>query len=399
MRRTLTALGLEVYAVALALLGSANAVRTDEAKYLLDIPYPHPPLLRWILGLFDGWSGQEIFVRIFFATVVIQSVWMLWRVAKRLRPASATWISLLYLLSAGTVFHAGTVMMSVVTGWQFLMLLLLYTYVSGRRMSRSPSGRMLAAVTGFFWLCSLFMAYHVALAFPIVIAILWRCTQRWYERSLYLALPLALLALYSLTNPLALLRMIGTAGGEAVDLSMRFAQFGNIFLIAGSVMLAIIGIFGILRSRSTALIFSFLLVCAYILLARMHYQAIFLVPFFVVGCLSLPKFFDRSFFWRGFSLFAVTFFTIWLLPKPEASPARDVGTVLETKGYTFANRARIVGPFGHQWQYELPLEIVRDTPLLKNKDADVLICIKKCDAKETRKLKQLMKEPVEVWTK
>ena len=76
MQVLITVAGLEVYALALAFLQAMSGVRTDEAKYLLNIPYPHPPAARFVLGLTDGWAYQEIFWRIVFATLLVQAVFL-----------------------------------------------------------------------------------------------------------------------------------------------------------------------------------------------------------------------------------------------------------------------------------------------------------------------------------
>ena len=51
MRRLTFILPLQAWAILLAFVQTlGGGVRTDEAKYLLNIPYPQPPLARWILG-------------------------------------------------------------------------------------------------------------------------------------------------------------------------------------------------------------------------------------------------------------------------------------------------------------------------------------------------------------
>ena len=81
MRRALIIIGLEGYALALAWIQSLGGVRTDEAKYLLDIPYPHPPLMRWVLNLTEGFTYQEMLWRMIFATLLVQAVWLVYHAA------------------------------------------------------------------------------------------------------------------------------------------------------------------------------------------------------------------------------------------------------------------------------------------------------------------------------
>jgi len=48
MRKLIAAVALQIYALLLAGVQLLGGVRTDEAKYLLNIPYPHPPLARFL---------------------------------------------------------------------------------------------------------------------------------------------------------------------------------------------------------------------------------------------------------------------------------------------------------------------------------------------------------------
>ena len=70
MQRILIILLLEGYAILLAGMQGVAGVRTDEAKYLLNIPYPHPPFARWIIGQTEWMTYQEMFWRIVFATIL-----------------------------------------------------------------------------------------------------------------------------------------------------------------------------------------------------------------------------------------------------------------------------------------------------------------------------------------
>jgi hypothetical protein len=106
MRRLMSFIGLEFYSFALAGVRHVGGVHTDEAKYLLNIPYPHPPLARWILHWTELIPFQELLWRIVFATLLIQAVFFVWDMARmRTREERFTLCGLwLFSTGAGTLF-------------------------------------------------------------------------------------------------------------------------------------------------------------------------------------------------------------------------------------------------------------------------------------------------------
>ncbi|MBI5156250.1 hypothetical protein HZA45_03180, partial [Candidatus Peregrinibacteria bacterium] len=114
-------IGLEAYAIILAFLQAMSGVRTDEAKYLLNIPYPHPPAARFLLGLTDGWAYQEFFWRFLFATLLVQAVFLIWSMGKILPRRDRFTLCGVWLFSAAFVAQTGSIMMAELTALQGLV--------------------------------------------------------------------------------------------------------------------------------------------------------------------------------------------------------------------------------------------------------------------------------------
>ena len=82
MFRFLIIIGLQMYALLLAWMQSLGGIHTDEAKYLLDIPYPHPPLVRWMVSQTELYVHQEMLWRVVFATLMVQAVFLVWSLGR-----------------------------------------------------------------------------------------------------------------------------------------------------------------------------------------------------------------------------------------------------------------------------------------------------------------------------
>src|SRR3989338_3989707 len=108
MPKFFVVIGLQIVAFLLAWLQFLTGMRTDEAKYLLNIPYPHPPLIRSVLGWTDGFVYQEIFWRVIFATLIIQAVWLVWDMGRSFGRPSRILLALAWLLSSGVILQGGS---------------------------------------------------------------------------------------------------------------------------------------------------------------------------------------------------------------------------------------------------------------------------------------------------
>jgi hypothetical protein len=397
MKKFFSILGLEVYALGLAFFRYASGVMTDEAKYLLNIPYPHPPLARWIIHLTDGWQYHEIFWRIVFATLTVQSVWLILALARKKQRGNESSLpmfgAVLWLFSLALVTQAGTVMMAVLTALQGLVFVLLTLH--------GPLRRRTYIWVALFWLASVFTNYQVALYLPLVAVIFWRAPLPRRLRLFYIGAPLLLLTLYSATNPLALVSMVGAASKDASrSLLERFWGVIVTWFIAGSSIGSIVGTAGIVHSRRWDLLLSLLLVAAYIWLSYRGYYALLFLPLFVGGAFSLPLQNMRhvSFIRAEAAMIA---FVLFFLPPIQKNLARDVTQILAARGVFVQKEngaAIIVGSFGHEWQYYSPYPVFRYTPRLLGPN-DVIMCLDACPAAARRLAKRELLEPVPVFVR
>lgn len=363
---------LELLAILLAQCQSLGEVRTDEAKYLLNVPYPHPPLLRWVMSTTESLELQEMLWRVLFATLFIQAVWLVWDMGRRMPLEDRAALCAGWLLSAAVLTQAGTVMLAPVTAVQALVFLWL--------RSRPEVVRKLPFAVGLLWLASVFTAFQAVLFLPIVWSALRRSGQSRAVTSLYAFGPVVLLALWSLSNPLALATMvIHRDEGARGDLLIRLVGMGKLWFIGGSGIVSALGTWGVLRSHDRALQLSGLLVLAFVTLSiPFPSYAILWTPVFIGG---LQHLFETKGHPHGVSLItliaagsAVT--TALARPSLEHDAARAVMRAVAPSVGT--GTILIQGSFGHQWQYESHAVIRRYKPEFA-KDARAIICLNACE--------------------
>ena len=101
------------------------------------------------------------------------------------------------------------------------------------------------------------------------------------------------------------------------------------------------------------------------------------------------------------------------LPPLQQNDAREVGRLLcsgggygcgENYGLPFSRkpslpRALLVGPFGHEWQYYLPFEIVKYSELLEDRSQEFVLCLAECPGELKTERELVLERPVEVWKK
>lgn len=383
-------IGLEAYAVLLAWL--QGGIRTDEAKYLLSIPYPHPPLARWLLSLFDGFAWQAGAARILFASLVVQAVWIVWKMAGGMPRLSRYALAAAWLLSWGVLSQAGAVMMAPLTALQGLLFLWLFI--------RHDDATPFAGIIALFWLASLFTAYQAALFFPIVLAIFWKMKLPAWQRLAFFLVPIILLCIYTPTNPFALASMLNLAGKDgAVPIFLRLHSVLWLWFVSGSVAFSIAGTAGLLRFPRWPVLASFFLTCAYIFAGFHGYYGIILVPFFVVGLADALRAWPRltmpfaACFLVGTCV--LLFFNVRL---PSPSVADTTMELIEARGRQ--GNVLIQGSFGHEWQYESPYPILKYGEWLLE-DAQAVVCLKTdaCDVRVTQGFEKMEGAPVEVWVR
>jgi len=386
----LVTLGLQIYAFLLAWVQSIGGVRTDEAKYLLNIPYPQPPLVRWVLHLSDGWIVQEWLWRILFASLLVHAVWFVWDTTRTLPRRFQLFLCAGWLFSAGTVLWGGAIIMAPLTAVQGLLLVWLFFRPAWHQKS------LFAFCIGILWLISLYTAYQAVLYMPLVFLLLFSHRRSLVEVVAYGCIPIGLIFLYALTNPLILASFVN-AGTENVDIPLWWWVYFLLrtFCTGGSMVLSVLGLAGMVRHRQWGFLGSLFLVSFFIFISFRDYYDIFFLPLFVGGgILLLQRWQTLPLLPAYIILFGVTAITFWALPPVlYPSKARIVLDNLEQKGVV--GELLIHGSFGHQWQYESSWPVRKYRPeFLRN--AGAVICLNPCN-RIPDSWQRVPGLPVEVW--
>jgi hypothetical protein len=375
---------LELYAVVLAFLHMPMGVVTDEAKYLLNIPYPHPPLARWIFSMTEWMPMQELFWRVVLATLSVQAVFFVWDMGRSLLVEQRKLLAAFWLLSAAVLLQAGTIMMAPLTAVQalvFLWLLDRHAFVA-----RYPT------FVSLFWLMSLFTAYQILLFLPVVIVVFWKTDLKRWKKLVCIATPLILLVLYTMTNPLILASMLD-AGTQNSSLSggQKLEYILVLWAVGGSVVLSGLGTVGMFIKRRWDLLLSLLLVIIYVSLSYRFYYAILFTPLFIAGVVAAPRVLSSCRVCKV--LLGIITIGLFLQYKPseKMSSARIVAQQLQH----IDGLVLIQGSYGHEWQYEL-----KQAPRRYKEEwidqAAVVVCLGTCDI-QNKQWHTIDALPVEVW--
>lgn len=370
MRRLIILLGLQGYAVLLALVQARGGVRTDEAKYLLDIPYPHPPLARTLFHTLEGWEYQEFFWRVVLATLLIQAVWLVWSASRTLSARDRLTACGMWLFSAPVILQAGSIMLAPLTALQGLVLVWLY-------LRRDIVIHRYAGWLSIFWGLSLFTAFQALLFAPLVVALYRRLRLPLWFQAFCIAGPFMLLLLFILGSPQTaagfLLLRGDNAGQGILD---RFGGVLMVLLTAGSLWGTVLGMVGLLRRGNSALLWTFGLLAAYVLVSYHEYYAVLFLPIIAVGMILLLR------RWSPHPLIVLAPLLLGtvVLAGPHilsvpSNPARDVMQAIAAR--TMTGSILIAGNFGHQWQYESGLPIFRYRPKLLP-GAQAVVCLTAC---------------------
>lgn len=391
-RRYLLLLFLQAYAILLALVQSLGGVRTDEAKYLLNIPYPHPPALRFVMGLTESMPFQELFWRLILATALVHAVWFVWDMARGLTAEKRLTLCALWLSAGGLLFQAGTVMMAPVTALQGLVFV--WLLFSGQRSSNSGRTGWIA----LFWLASLFTAYQAVLFLPLIPPVLRKYGLTWTQAMIATCVPVALLVMYVGASPLAALSFLQAGDvNSAVSGEGIFNAILKAWLIAGSGVLSVIGTYGIVRSKNIPLLLSFILLCIFLSVSFKDYYAVIFLPLFIGGAVAYSPTLHRSHGILAVQLVcAVVLFAQTPLTPPGSTPARRVMGLLS--GISGDGAVLIHGSFGHEWQYESTSPILRYRPALLSK-AKAVVCLLSCPEVAHYGFYQVLNIGEEVWVR
>ena len=396
MSRRILAIGLQACALVLAvypwLLGG---VRTDEAKYLLNIPYPQPPFGRWIIGMTEFLPFQELLWRLIIASLLVHAVFLIWKISAKCGTFARLFLCAAWLLSAGVLLQMGTIMMAPVTALQGLLLVALAMFLPLKK------DQWTSFFIGLLWFASLFTAYQAVLYLPLAVEALRRTKTSIFTQILYILIPIALVFVYALSNPLIIASFVN-AGTENETIPFYAWAFYlvRLWLSGGSVILTVLGMWGMLRHRRFGLLGSFILLSAFCFISFREYYDILFTPLFIGGAiLLLQQRKNRSlpFLWLTAGLVFCTAFFTWKYPVIYSpGPARSVMQEIQAAGGT--GSIIIAGPFGHQWQYEsrFQIERYRSGALLS---AQAAICLIKCEGIETSGWQKVDLYGVEVWGK
>lgn len=363
--------GLVLLALALALLQHYQGLSTDEAKYLLDIPYPHPPLLRWLMGMTSLMPGQVFLWRTALAFALLSGAWIAASLLPETQREYRPMIGALWILSASVLTLSGQILMAPVTALQALIFF--------RLLLKDEGYEAYAGWIALLWLASLFTAYQALLFLPIAAAVFWRMRLPAWKRLVCTGGPVLLLVLYSLGNPLAVASMITASEQNADAGSLPDAVRGlvGLWILGGSGVVSILGVIGMATSRRWPLILSFFLTALFIMVSFRPYYCILLTPLLFAGIASAPSLLKRG------SLIVVlaAVFALVLVPasfRPITPPvAAQVRAQAIAAGIPKGATMMIAGSFGHEWQYASPYHIRRFVPA-KLGDARVLVCLTEC---------------------
>ena len=367
-------IGLEFLALFLAWLQSLGGVRTDEAKILLNIPYPHPPLLRWIVNQTEFLPFQEMLWRLLLASIVVQAVWLVWKAGAGLARGSRLLACVSWLCSGAVLLQTGTITTAPLIAVFGLFLVSIVLQLENDSSTKKLPGAYFLFVV---WLAALFTAYQAVLYLPLLVAILLRLRVSRPSLFFIVDAPLFLVMLYVLSNPLSLDRFVDASTlNVGKNLFQKFADLGDVLMIAGSGIGALTGVYGMARARSAPLLFSFLLICAFVFLSFRSYYAILFTPLFIGGIILLLREYPQ--WWKRIGV-AYILALIFLYPFPVGlppSPARQVMQAL-TKARVEGD-ILINGSFGHEWQYESTLPIRKYRPEFL-KDTSAAVCLDVCE--------------------
>lgn len=383
---------LEVLAIVLANAQGMVGVRTDEAKYLLNIPYPHPFVGRGLFHLFEWLPFQEAFLRVLMATLLIQAVWLIWDACRDLPSAERFAISASWVGSAALLTQAGTIMMAPLTALQALVFIwaerrialldqsrwaLIARWLPWKKHSQEEKGATLSFFLALLWLLSLFTAFHIVLFLPVVWATFCRLRRPLGERLLYVLAPMALLALYTATQPLILVSFsIHSSKDSAIPLFSRLWSVIWLWLLAGSALGSVYALAGFFKRGSGALVLSAAFVALALFGAYYTYYAILFAPLSIGGLLAYFSSGGRlhKFPYTVILTACMGVLVAWTWPWSAFSWAGPVSTMLPK---TASASTLIVGSYGHEWQYANTGAVLHfDPKFLPN--ASAVVCLSSC---------------------
>lgn len=348
-------------AVAFAALQYGVGVRTDEAKYLLNIPYPHPPFVRAILGFTDGFMGQETVWRLAFSLLLVSvGLWMSHRQQK---------MRLLVWCCIPAVFlQAGSIMMAPLVAVQTAIFLVL--------QRRNVRGMPVAAV-GLLWLMTLLTSYQGLLLFPLAVALAWRAEGSKAQRIAAFVLPVFLLLLYTASHPLSAASFLLQAGKDAdLGASERLIRLLRLWVLGMGAIGAPLVLWALLRKRPSAVMATFALFTVYVLVGSFEYYAVFFAPFVLWALDAIEHRRVRA--WGSLLVVTGVLTGITLSGFPPLSTTRSTMDAIRTAAPLHITALHIAGSFGHEWQYESGVPVSRYRATGAEDVGTVVLCRTEC---------------------
>ena len=318
--------------------------------------------------------NHEFFWRVIIASIVVHGAWLIFDLGEVLTRPRRMALTAAWLLAAPVILQSGTIVLAVVAG-VFGLLFMWYAL--------HPKSPEIPALLALLWLMSLFTVYQSVLYAPLVLYAFVRSRIRLPLILAYFGLPLVLLALYSFTNPLALASM---ANVSVQDVPLppleRLLRVSWIWLISGSAVVSLAGTVGILTSSRWDLVTAFGLIFGFVVLTSQEYYAFLLLPIFIGGTfLLLCRRRLRPGLFIAVEFLATIIIVTRLLPIMHTTHARTVMRILRAQ--SVSGPVLIDGPFGHEWEYESSVPVLRFSQKLSSDaeaKAQAFVCTKKgCD--------------------
>lgn len=369
MRRALiVAFGCVAVLLLLVWLRGGAHIVTDEAKYVLNIAYPHPPGLRWLMH----WRVGSLVFHIWFWRFCMISGWLAafayWMRHQRFG-CPLEWCLLVLWTTGAWWMFAGNLLLVSATSAQALVLL------AWNQRRNPPDPRLVS----LWWMWMLFTSLQGLLFLPLVIAVLRRSVTCW-RLGMYALWPLACVTLYVLSQPLALAILLHVTDAPSSRWSDAVTAMAWQWWLGAGLWLPV-AIYGLLRQRLWWHVTTFGLLSFLAVREQSAYHAVLFLPLIVTGTAAAwPAVGQWRYARLPFVLIAAatSCFVLWRTGslQPMVSQSRpvltQVGPWLVTQG-----PLAIVGDFGHDWQYWSPRPVQRLVNVALQQPA-AIVCLQAC---------------------
>jgi hypothetical protein len=347
-------------------------VSTDEAKFLLNISYPHPPGVRWLMHL--RWFTTPVHVLLWRCIYLGSWVGALWWYARTCANESSrrTLLFLLPLSSAALWLFAGNLLLVSATAIQACLLL-----TCCEKTPRHP------ITIGILWLWMLFTSFQAIIFLPMTLWALWQMGRQEHRSQEYVIvyglIPLGLLCLYTLGNPLAIATILHLDGPSSRAWQDMLSSGIYQWWVGGSGILSILSMAHLWRHRRGDALLSLGLLFTLSCLEQSTYHAVLHVPILLVGLrLALTDVTTPTWKWwgvMGIASYVSIVSLIWIGPSRHSASYATMQVV--TTSLTGTGSIAIAGSFGHDWQYWSTQPVVRLTAQ-SAQTAAAIICLEPC---------------------